>query len=216
MGGDQSRALARDGDLVGLILLINSQPKEYYTHWEKIETSIVASSWGHLHILDWLSSSGHILNEITYVSAMLSGRRDVVDYLKYKQVVWSENVSLLVSAYDPKYTKDWLRKSGINPNTLSYCDISFHQGELIVTDQMKKLFRELIDEGCPINVDKCLEACQDNEFRGCLLALKIEEIWRELQVEDSGDHNRVSDCRRYSSYLNWPPNEVMKDIYELL
>jgi hypothetical protein len=232
MGGSQSCTLARDGDLIGLIQFEQTPGREY-THSEKIQISIVASSWGHLHILDWLRASGHILNEITYVSAVLSGREDVIDYLQYEKVEWSENVSFLMCAHDPKYMKEWIEKNGISPNILSYCDISFHQGELIVTDRMKKLFRELIDEGCPININECLEVCLNKGFRSCLLALKIEGMWNNVKVEDvencfrvsdlyrydlclQSETRRVSDIWRYEMYLQWIPEEVMKDVNQLL
>lgn len=194
MGVEYSYHAAREGDLRYL-------SRQHLSESDKIVVSLIACSWAHFHILQWLHCSGHQFNEMTHGAAVVSGKKNVVKWLIERGVPFSERVTFHICADNPKYADEWCKEHAINPNIYTYFSVLCNPFRF--NEASFEAFLELIEAGCPININQCFSVSDQNGIRDTLTILKSKELWNDFSED-------------FSLYLQWPPEEVMEDIYKLM
>jgi hypothetical protein len=142
---------------------------------------------------------------MAYAVAIDENQRAVAEWLLEKGVKLTEKTALHICDYSFNILHVWCDGNGVYEDVHDF----FPPLEKSRTPDLN--LRYMMEKGIPVNIEKCLNVSENEHLQDYLINLgKILETWKEWEL--IGFLMEVS----YDSYLQFPPEEVMKDILDLV
>lgn len=164
---------------------------------------LIAASHGHIHILEWLLSIEYPLDEILYVIACDSGKKEVIMWLYEKNVEWNKQTCENICMCGPSdYFDQWRLEADCPPTVILY---------LSDPKNCVECFECILDLNCPFDIKSFLIRDPDMIEGVKEFLLQRYQLQQSIKAWEFDDESL-----EYGRYIQWPPQEVMEDVYKLI